>query len=103
MKNFLDSTRVLLNLEFDNKESIFKFLSEKISMEFEIPKNKIVDSILRRESVGSTYIGNQLALPHGRLLWIKSPIGIFCRLNNTLNYDENNHSAKYVFLSSRKL
>jgi PTS system nitrogen regulatory IIA component len=99
MKNFLDSTRVLLNLEFDNKESIFKFLSEKISMEFEIPKNKIVDSILRRESVGSTYIGNQLALPHGRLLWIKSPIGIFCRLNNTLNYDENNHSAKYVFLS----
>ena len=38
MKNFLDSTRVLLNLEFDNKESIFKFLSEKISLEFDIPK-----------------------------------------------------------------
>ena len=99
MKNFLNSTRVLLNLEFDNKESIFKFLSEKISMEFEIPKNKIVDSILRRESKGSTYIGNQLALPHGRLLWIKSPIGIFCRLNNSFNYDDKNHSAKYVFLS----
>lgn len=99
MKNFLDSTRVLLNLEFDNKESIFKFLSEKISLEIDIPKKNIIDSILQRESIGSTYIGNQLALPHGRLFWIKSPIGIFCRLNKCLTYDEENHSAKYVFLS----
>ena len=99
MDNFLDSTRVLLDLEFDKKETIFKFLSEKISLEFEIPKKKIVDSILKRESVGSTYIGNQLALPHGRLLSVKSPIGIFCRLNKTLTYDEDNHVAKYVFLS----
>ena len=98
MNNFLDSNRVLLNLEFDTKESIFKFLSEKISLEFQIPKDKIVDSIIKRESIGSTYIGNQLALPHGRLFLVKSPIGIFCRLNRSLNYD-NNHIAKYVFLS----
>ena len=31
--------------------------------------------------------------------WLKSPIGIFCRLNKTLIYDENNHFAKYIFLS----
>ena len=99
MNNFLDSSRVLLNLEFDTKESIFKFLSEKISLEFQIPKNKIVDSIIKRESIGSTYIGNQLALPHGRLFMVKSPIGIFCRLNRSLNYDDDNHIAKYVFLS----
>ena len=74
-------------------------MSEKISLEFDIPKKKIIDSILQRESIGSTYIGNQLALPHGRLFWIKSPIGIFCRLNKCLTYDEENHSAKYVFLS----
>ena len=98
MTNFLDSNRVLLNLEFDTKESIFKFLSEKISLEFQIPKDKIVDSIIKRESIGSTYIGNQLALPHGRLFLVKSPIGIFCRLNKSLNYDDN-HIAKYVFLS----
>ena len=98
MNNFLDSNRVLLNLEFDTKESIFKFLSEKISLEFQIPKDKIVDSIIKRESIGSTYIGNQLALPHGRLFLVKSPIGIFCRLNRSLNYDDN-HIAKYVFLS----
>lgn len=98
MSDFLDSNRVLLNLEFDTKESIFKFLSEKISLEFQIPKDKIVDSIIKRESIGSTYIGNQLALPHGRLFLVKSPIGIFCRLNRSLNYDDN-HIAKYVFLS----
>ena len=98
MNNFLDSNRVLLNLEFDTKESIFKFLSEKISLEFQIPRDKIVDSIIKRESIGSTYIGNQLALPHGRLFLVKSPIGIFCRLNRSLNYDDN-HIAKYVFLS----
>ena len=67
MTNFIISTRVLLNLEFDNKESIFKFLSKKISLEFEIPEDKINDSIVKRESIGSTYIGNQLALPHGRI------------------------------------
>ena len=99
MYNFIESTRVLLNLEFDNKDSIFKFLSEKISLEFQIPKDKIVASIIKRESIGSTYIGNQLALPHGRLFLVKSPIGIFCRLNRSLNYDDNNHIAKYVFLS----
>ena len=98
MFSITHSNRVLLNLEFDTKESIFKFLSEKISLEFEIPKNKIVDSIIKRESIGSTYIGNQLALPHGRLFLVKSPIGIFCRLNRSLNYDDN-HIAKYVFLS----
>ena len=59
MVNFIDTNRVLLNLEFDNKESIFKFLSEKISLEFKIPENKIINSILKRESIGSTYIGNQ--------------------------------------------
>ena len=99
MTNFIISTRVLLNLEFDNKESIFKFLSKKISLEFEIPEDKINDSIVKRESIGSTYIGNQLALPHGRIFRLKSPIGIFCRLNKTLIYDEDNHIAKYIFLS----
>ena len=47
MTNFIISTRVLLNLEFDNKESIFKFLSKKISLEFEIPEDKINDSIVK--------------------------------------------------------
>lgn len=99
MVNFIDSNRVLLNLEFDNKESIFKFLSEKISLEFKIPESKIISSILKRESIGSTYIGNQLALPHGRLFQLKSPIGVFCRLSKSLSYDKDNHIAKYVFLS----
>ena len=67
-------------------------------MEFEIPKNKISGFYYKEESIGSTYIGNQLALPHGRLFLVKSPIGIFCRLNRSLNYDDN-HIAKYVFLS----
>ena len=74
-------------------------MSEKISVEFEIPKKKLIKSILKRESIGSTYIGNQLALPHARLFRLKFPIGIFCRLNKTLSYDENSHLTKYVFLS----
>ena len=50
-------------------------------------QNEIFDCLIARERLGSTGLGNGIAIPHGRLKYGKKTIAAFLRLDNSINYD----------------
>ena len=75
LSDVIPNNLVILNHEpFQNKETMFDILSKKFE------KSGIVSdacafkhSLEHRETLGSTYMGNLIALPHGRCKEVLKP------------------------------
>ena len=48
---------------------------------------QIFSTLIERENLGSTGIGNGIALPHGRISGLENVAGIFLRLQDPLEFD----------------
>nr|WP_256478629.1 PTS sugar transporter subunit IIA [Sebaldella sp. S0638] len=93
---------VILNHEpFQSKEKMFDILSEKFE------KSGIVSdacafkhSLEHRETLGSTYMGNLIALPHGRCKEVLKPGMAFCRCSDIFPYESYNEKGdvRYIFM-----
>lgn len=83
----LPETHVLLNVEVTSKKRLF----EQIGLLFEnsrgISRNIIFDSLFAREKLGSTGLGQGIAIPHGRIKGLKEAMGAFLRLDQPLPFD----------------
>src|ERR1700724_4465544 len=47
----------------------------------------VFNALLKREELGSTGVGNGVALPHVRLEQVKKPFGILARLKQPIDFD----------------
>lgn len=65
-------------------EQIANIFAEQLP---DIDASQIFSTLIERENLGSTGIGNGIALPHGRISGLDSVAGIFLRLQDPLDYD----------------
>ena len=76
----LPSANVLLDLSVSSKKRLF----EQIGLLFEnnhgLARNVVFDSLFARERLGSTGLGQEVAIPHGRIKGLKEALGAFVRL-----------------------
>lgn len=76
-------------------ESISALLHED---EPEIDESAVFHTLFERERLGSTGIGEGVALPHGRLKGLKRAIGAFAILESEMDYDSiDKQPVKMVF------
>lgn len=47
----------------------------------------ILNSITSREELGSTGLGNGIAIPHGKIAGLKEVVALFARLDNPIEFD----------------
>ena len=52
-----------------------------------LDRNAAFRALVERERLGSTGIGNGIALPHGRLKGLRNPIGAFATLEQEMDFD----------------
>ncbi len=63
-------------------------ISELAASQLTIPSQVIFDAIFTRERMGSTGIGNGIAIPHGKLeTEILQAMGVFIRLEQPVDFD----------------
>jgi PTS system nitrogen regulatory IIA component len=78
---------VLLDLSVSSKKRLF----EQIGLLFEnnhgIARNLVFDSLFDRERLGSTGLGQGVAIPHGRIKGLKEALGAFVRLAQPVPFD----------------
>jgi nitrogen PTS system EIIA component len=59
----------------------------------------VFDSLLQRERLGSTGIGNGLAIPHGKFEGLDRLVGLFARLDKAIDFDAlDGHPVDLVFV-----
>lgn len=87
LADLLRSEAILPSLKANTKKQALQELSEKAAEISGLPAREIFDALLQRERLGSTGIGNGIALPHGKLARVKTIFGIFARLERPIDFD----------------
>jgi PTS system nitrogen regulatory IIA component len=79
------------NIQLDLPVSSKKRLFEQIGLLFEnnhgIARSLVFDSLFARERLGSTGLGQGVAIPHGRIKGLKDAIAGFVRLAQPIAFD----------------
>lgn len=78
---------VVADLDASSKKRVF----EQVGLLFEnrngVGRSAVYDALFDREKLGSTGLGQGIAIPHGRLKGLKKPLGAFFRLTNPVPFD----------------
>lgn len=89
----LPVTNVLVDLEASSKKRVF----EQAGLMFEnnqgVARAVVFDSLLARERLGSTGLGQGIAIPHGRIKGLKEAVGGFMRLATPVPFDSPDGKA----------
>lgn len=72
IRDILSEESVILDLKSTTKEGIIQELVDKLYDKGGITlKSKFIKALERREKIGSTSIGYQIAMPHGKTKYVK--------------------------------
>ena len=78
---------VLPALKAQSKKQLLQELAARCHGLTHISERRIVETLVERERLGTTGVGAGIAIPHGRMSEAKSIMGIFARLENSIDYD----------------
>ena len=87
LTDFISPEAVIANLKATNKKQLLQELSERAAKLSGVSAREIFDALLHRERLGSTGIGEGIAIPHGKLTKVKSIFGLFARLERPIDFD----------------
>ncbi len=83
----LPPANVALDVAVTSKKRVF----EQAGLLFEnnqgIARAKVFDSLFARERLGSTGLGQQVAVPHGRIKGLKDPVAALLRVVDPIPFD----------------
>ena len=79
---------VLPNIDCHSKKDVLDTLAKTIAAsDNATSQTEIFDCLITRERLGSTGLGNGIAIPHGRLKQGKKTIAAFIQLDTCIDYD----------------
>ncbi len=83
----LPPSNIVLDLDVTSKKRLF----EQAGLLFEnnqgVARSTVFDSLFARERLGSTGLGQGVAIPHGRIKGLKEAVGAFIRLSHAVAFD----------------
>ena len=87
LEALIDKQSVLANLKAPNKKQLLLELSQAMSGRVAIDHRLIFETLLKREKLGSTGIGQGIAIPHGKVAALSRVYGLFARLRAPVEFD----------------
>lgn len=99
LNDLVDVPAILPALKASSKKQVLQLLAERASAISGIPERDIFETILQREKLGSTGVGNGIAIPHGKLAGVKGITGVFARLETPVDFEAlDDQPVDLVFL-----
>jgi PTS system nitrogen regulatory IIA component len=90
---------VLPSLKVHSKKQLLNELSARAAQLTGLPERRIFETLTERERLGSTGMGQGIAIPHGRLAGLPRIVGLFARLETPIAYDAiDDQPVDIVFL-----
>ena len=88
ISEILTPERILCNANITNKKGALQELSRLLAnTKSALTSTEIFDCLSSREKIGSTGLGNGIAIPHGRIKHVGKPIAAFLRLKSGIDFD----------------
>jgi nitrogen PTS system EIIA component len=77
---------VIPSLRVSTKKHALQELSDRAGLISGLGSREIFDALLQRERLGSTGIGEGIAIPHGKLARPKAIFGVFAKLGRPIDF-----------------
>ena len=99
ISDFLSNRDVLIGVSASDKVRLLRQLSTHAANELGLDPNNVSEAVARREALGSTGVGNGVALPHARVSNLKQPFGLLARLKHGIDFEAvDDQPVDIVFL-----
>lgn len=87
LADILSRDTVVVCQRVRNKRELLDLLAERAAARIGQDKQVVLDALLAREELGSTALGNGIAIPHGKLAGLKGVIAAFIKLDEPVDFD----------------
>jgi PTS system nitrogen regulatory IIA component len=87
LNDILTPEAVIASLRVNSKKQALQEVSERAALVSGLAAREIFDSLLQRERLGSTGVGDGIAIPHGKLAKCGRIFGIFARLERPIDFE----------------
>ena len=85
--DLLSPDGVVATLKVQGKKQLLQELSARAAALVRVPERRIYETLTERERLGTTGVGQGIAIPHGRLANLEKIVGLFVRLDAPIEYD----------------
>ena len=87
ISDLLTPEAVMPALKAQNKKQLLQELAARASLQIRLPEKRIFETLIERERLGTTGVGQGIAIPHGRMAGVSKITGVFARLESGIDYE----------------
>ena len=87
LTDLLSPDAIFAALRVNGKKQALQELSERAALVSGLRAREIFDALLQRERLGSTGVGDGVAIPHGKLAKCNHIFGVFARLDRAIDFE----------------
>ncbi|HEY4266161.1 MAG TPA: PTS IIA-like nitrogen regulatory protein PtsN [Micropepsaceae bacterium] len=97
--DLLSPDAVLAHVKASTKKQVLQEMAHKAAMLTQLPERRIFEILTEREKLGSTGMGQGIAIPHGRVAGVEKMTGLFAQLDHPVDFDSmDDQPVDLVFL-----
>ncbi|MEW5786526.1 MAG: PTS IIA-like nitrogen regulatory protein PtsN [Pseudomonadota bacterium] len=94
----LQPGNVQADLETTSKKRLFEQVGQMFQASHSVTASEVFESLFSREKLGSTALGYGIAIPHGRIKYLKETACAFLRLKTPIEFDAPDHQPVDLIL-----
>ena len=99
LTDLVEPADVLVPMRANSKKQLLHDLADAAARTTGLSGRQIFDTLLQRERLGSTGVGNGIAIPHGKLQGLTKIVGLFARLEKPIDFEAlDDQPVDIVFL-----
>jgi nitrogen PTS system EIIA component len=83
----LPVSNVMLDVDVSSKKRVFEQVGLRFENNHQLARSQVFDSLFAREKLGSTGLGQGVAIPHGRIKGLKEALGALVRMKQPIPFD----------------
>ncbi|WP_173048070.1 PTS IIA-like nitrogen regulatory protein PtsN [Bosea sp. ANAM02] len=87
LTDLLSPAAVISPLRANGKKQALQELAQHAATLTGLPDRELFEALLQRERLGSTGIGEGIAIPHGRMPGTERLVGLFARTEKPIDFD----------------
>ncbi len=87
LDDIIDAQSVLANVKAQGKKQLLQELSQALAKRVGVGYRTIFEILLTREKLGSTGLGQGIAIPHGKLAALTRVHGLFAKLAAPIDFE----------------
>ena len=85
--DLITSESIIANMRASSKKQVLQEIARRAADVSGLEERKIFDVLVERERLGTTGVGNGIAIPHGKVEDIDQLFGVFARLERPINFE----------------